>query len=261
MPMTHLVKQEGKFSYIETGKKDAEVLLLLHGLMGGLSNFGAVIDHFSDTYNVVMPTLPIYEMPVLSVSLDGLLSYVEDFINFKGYDRVHLIGNSLGGHIALLYILKNPNRVASMTLTGSSGLYESAMGNTYPKRGDYEFIKRKTQDTFYSPDSASQELIDDIFNTVNDRGKALRIVMVSKSAIRHYLGDELDQIKAPTLLIWGKNDIVTPPEVGEKFHELISHSKLVWVDECGHAPMMEHPQQFNAILEEFLNEVVAEKVV
>ena len=125
--MTHLVKQEGKFSYIETGKKDAEVLLLLHGLMGGLSNFGAVIDHFSDTYNVVMPTLPIYEMPVLSVSLDGLLSYVEDFINFKGYDRVHLIGNSLGGHIALLYILKNPNRVASMTLTGSSGLYESAM--------------------------------------------------------------------------------------------------------------------------------------
>jgi pimeloyl-ACP methyl ester carboxylesterase len=260
MPITYPVKKEGKFSYIETGKKDAEILLLLHGLMGGLSNFEGVIEHFSATHNVVMPTLPIYEMPMLTVSLDGLLTYLEEFTKYKGFDRVHLVGNSLGGHIALLYILKHPEQIASLTLSGSSGLYESAMGNTYPKRGDYEFIKRKTQDTFYSPDSASQELIDEIYDTVNDRGKALRIVMISKSAIRHYLGDELDQIKAPTLLIWGKNDNVTPPHVGEKFHELIPHSKLVWVDECGHAPMMEHPAQFNAILEEFLNEVTAEKV-
>lgn len=260
MPITYPVKKEGKFSYIETGKKDAEILLLLHGLMGGLSNFEGVIEHFSATHNVVMPTLPIYEMPMLTVSLDGLLTYLEEFTKYKGFDRVHLVGNSLGGHIALLYILKHPEQIASLTLSGSSGLYESAMGNTYPKRGDYEFIKRKTQDTFYSPDSASQELIDEIYDTVNDRGKALRIVMISKSAIRHYLGDELDQIKAPTLLIWGKNDNVTPPHVGDKFHELIPHSKLVWIDECGHAPMMEQPEQFNKILEEFLNEVTAEKV-
>ncbi|MBL7814807.1 MAG: alpha/beta hydrolase [Saprospiraceae bacterium] len=258
--MTQPIKKEGKFNYIETGKTGSETILLLHGLMGGLSNFGDVITHFSKNYNVVMPTLPIYEMPMLSVSLDGLLTFLEEFVDYKGFERVHLIGNSLGGHIALLYVLKNPNRVASMTLTGSSGLYESAMGNTFPKRGDYEFIKRKTQDTFYSPESASQELIDEIFNTVNDRGKALRIVMMSKSAIRHNLGDELHQIKAPTLLIWGKNDIVTPPEVGERFHELIDTSKLVWIDECGHAPMMEHPQKFNEILEEFLNEVTSETV-
>ena len=258
--MTQAIKNEGKFTYIETGKKEGEVLLLLHGLMGGLSNFGDVITHFSQTHNVVMPTLPIYEMPMLSVSLDGLMTYLEDFIHFKEFSRVHVVGNSLGGHIALLYVLKHPNRVASLTLTGSSGLYESAMGDTYPKRGDYEFIKRKTQDTFYSPESASQELIDEIYNTVNDRGKALRIVMISKSAIRHNLGDELHQITAPTLLIWGKNDAVTPPSVGEKFHELIDNSKLVWVDKCGHAPMMEHPEEFNAILEEFLNDVVAEKI-
>ena len=260
--MTYSIKNEGKFTYIETGKKESgETLLLLHGLMGGLSNFNGVIDHFSTNYNVVMPTLPIYEMPMLTVSLDGLLTFLEEFIAHKGYGRVHLIGNSLGGHIALLYILKHPEQIASLTLAGSSGLYESAMGNTYPKRGDYEFIKRKTQDTFYSPDSASQELIDEIYNTVNDRGRALRIIMISKSAIRHYLGDELDQIKAPTLLIWGKNDNVTPPHVGQKFHELIPHSKLVWVDECGHAPMMEHPNEFNAILGTFLAEISVEKVV
>jgi 2-hydroxy-6-oxonona-2,4-dienedioate hydrolase len=95
-------------------------------------------------------------------------------------------------------------------------------------------------------------LIDDIFSTVNDRSKAIRIVATSKSAIRHNLSDKLHQIKTPTLLIWGKNDIVTPPFVGEKFHELIENSKLMWVDKCGHAPMMEHPILFNRHLEAFL---------
>jgi pimeloyl-ACP methyl ester carboxylesterase len=155
-----------------------------------------------------------------------------------------------------MYVLKNPVGSASLTLTGSSGLYESAMGNTFPKRGDYEFIKKKTQETFFSPDTASQELIDEIFATVNDRGKALRIVMTSKSAVRNNLSDRLHEIKCPTLLVWGRNDSVTPPFVGEKFHELIPQSQLVWVDECGHAPMMEHPQKFNDILEAFFLEII-----
>ena len=254
--MSQVVKNEGKFQFIEAGEPSNEPLLLLHGLMGGLSNFGPAIEHFSQFYNVVMPTLPIYELPMLSVSLDGLLGFVEEFVAYKGYKRVHLIGNSLGGHLALMYVLKNPAGSASLTLTGSSGLYESAMGTTFPKRGDYEFIKKKTQETFFSPEMASQELIDEIFATVNDRGKALRIVMTSKSAVRNNLSDRLHEIKCPTLLIWGRNDSVTPPFVGEKFHELISHSQLVWVEECGHAPMMEHPDTFNDILERFFLEII-----
>ncbi len=254
--MSQVIKNEGKFQYIEAGNPSKEPLMLLHGLMGGLSNFGPAIDHFSKEYNVVMPTLPIYELPMLSVSLDGLLAFVEEFVAYKGYDRVHIIGNSLGGHLALMYVLKNPQGSASLTLTGSSGLYESAMGTTFPKRGDYEFIKKKTQETFFNPDTASQELIDEIFATVNDRGKALRIVMTSKSAVRNNLSDRLHEIKCPTLLIWGRNDSVTPPFVGEKFHELINGSRLVWVEECGHAPMMEHPDRFNEILDTFLTDII-----
>ncbi len=254
--MSQVIKNEGKFQFIEAGNPSKTPLLLLHGLMGGLSNFGPAIDHFSKTYNVVMPTLPIYEMPMLSVSLDGLLAFVEEFVAYKGYERVHLIGNSLGGHLALMYVLKNPKGTASLTLTGSSGLYESAMGNTFPKRGDFDFIKKKTQETFFSPETATEELINEIFTTVNDRNKALRIIMTSKSAVRNNLSDRLHEIKCPTLLIWGRNDSVTPPFVGQKFHELISQSQLVWVEECGHAPMMEHPQKFNDILEEFLSAII-----
>ncbi|MDX1910393.1 MAG: alpha/beta hydrolase, partial [Saprospiraceae bacterium] len=107
----------------------------------------------------------------------------------------------------------------------------------------------------YDPAVATKELVDEVFGIVNDRGKAIRVVATAKSAVRHNLGDKLYKIKAPTLLIWGKQDIVTPPFVGEKFKELIADSRLFMLDQCGHAPMMEKPQEFNELLEKFLTEV------
>lgn len=255
------VKEENGFRYIESGS-EKETLLLLHGLFGALSNFEGIFKRFSDEYNVVVPILPIYEMPIFEVSVMGLVDFVKKFVQYKGYERVHLLGNSLGGHIALLYALAHPERIASITLTGSSGLFESAFGTAFPKRGDYEYIKRKTGDTFYDPSVATKELVDEVFGIVNDRNKAIRVVATAKSAVRHNLGDKLHKIQTPTLLIWGKQDTVTPPFVAEKFNELISNSRLYFLDKCGHAPMMEKPEEFNDILDAFLKEVIktSEKV-
>lgn len=245
------LKEEGKFRYIES-QGGKEVLLLLHGLFGALSNFEGIINHFSDKYNVVVPMLPIFELPIREVSVAGLVEHVAEFIEYKQFDKVHVLGNSLGGHIALLYVLGYADKVASVTLTGSSGLFESAFGSTFPKRGNYEYIKKKTEDTFFNPEVATKELVDEVFDTVNDRNKAIRVVATAKSAVRHNLGDKLHQVKSPTLLIWGKQDQVTPAFVGEKFNDLIENSKLHFVDECGHAPMMEKPEVFNLILADFL---------
>jgi pimeloyl-ACP methyl ester carboxylesterase len=126
------------------------------------------------------------------------------------------------------------------------------MGSTFPKRGDYEFIKKKTGETFFNPEVATKELVDEVFDIVNDRNKAIRVVYTAKSAIRHNLSDKLHQLKASTLLIWGQQDTITPPFVGEKFDELIPNSELHFLNECGHAPMMEKPEDFNNILEGFL---------
>ena len=252
--MSFEVQEEEKFKFIETRGGD-ENLVLLHGLFGTLSNFEHIIDHFSDKYNVVVPLLPIFELPIRKVSLSGLVDYVATFIEHKAYGKVHVLGNSLGGHIALLYALAHPDHIKSIVLTGSSGLFESSMGRSFPRREDYDFIKRKTEATFYDPKVATKELVDDIFGIVNDRNKAIRIVATAKSAVRHNLGDKLHQVKAPTLLVWGKDDTITPSFVGEKFNELIEHSKLIFIDKCGHAPMMEHPTIFNHHLEEFLQEV------
>ncbi len=256
--MKYEIQEQGGFKFIET-KGGEENLLLLHGLFGALSNFKGIIDYFGTKYNVVVPILPIFEMPIFKVSVAGLVDHVAKFAEYKGYKSIHVLGNSLGGHIAILFAIAHPHRIASVILTGSSGLFESAMGTSFPKRGDYDFIKNKTEATFFDPSVATKELVDEVYEIVNDRNKGIRIVATAKSAVRHNLGDKLYQLKAPTLLVWGKNDIITPQFVGEKFNELIENSRLVLLDNCGHAPMMELPEDFNRHLEIFLNEVVNQK--
>ena len=83
----------------------------------------------------------------------------------------------------------------------------------------------------------------------------IKIIALAKSAIRNNLGDELKAIKQPTCLIWGNNDTITPPFVGKEFNRLIPNSELHFIDLCGHAPMMEQPELFNKILEDFLEKL------
>jgi pimeloyl-ACP methyl ester carboxylesterase len=250
--MQYEIKQEDKFKFIEVG--EGEPLLLLHGLFGALSNFADLIEHFRHTHKVVVPMLPLFELDILHTSVGGLQKHVHKFIEHRDYHNIHLLGNSLGGHVALVHVLKHPERIKTLILTGSSGLFENGMGDTYPKRGDYEYIKRKTELTFYDPATATKELVDEVYEIVNSRIKVIKIIALAKSAIRNNLGEELNQIKQPTLLIWGNNDTITPPFVGKEFNKLIPNSELHFIDLCGHAPMMEQPIAFNEILANFLHQ-------
>ena len=248
--MDYEIKHLGKFKYVEEG--EGEPLVLLHGLFGALSNFKDVIEHFRRTHMVIIPILPLFDLGILDTSVAGLAKHVQKFIDARGLDQVHLMGNSLGGHVGLVYTLKHQEKVKTVILTGSSGLFENGMGETYRTRGDYEFMRKKVELTFYDPAIATKELVDEVYSIVNNRLKALKIIALAKSAIRHNLGDELKQITRPTCLIWGKNDTITPPLVAEEFRKLIPNSELHWIDKCGHAPMMEVPGEFNIILSEFL---------
>jgi pimeloyl-ACP methyl ester carboxylesterase len=232
-----------------------EPLVLLHGLFGALSNFSGLIDYFRSHNRVIIPLLPLLDMDILHTSVGGLAKYVNRFLEALDLNGVHLLGNSLGGHVALVHTLKNPERVKSLVLTGSSGLFENGMGDSYPRRGDYEYIKNKTALTFYDPAIATKELVDEVYSITNNRLKVIKIIALAKSAIRNNLGEELNQINKPTLLIWGNNDTITPPFVGHEFNKLIPNSELHFIDKCGHAPMMEVPDEFNKILHGFLNKL------
>ncbi|WBX77239.1 alpha/beta hydrolase [Tenacibaculum ovolyticum] len=250
--MTEFLKKEGNFTYAEAGKGRA--LIVLHGLMGALSNFDETFKYFSKKgYHVLIPELPLYTMPLLKTNVKNLAEHLHDFIEYKNLKDVVLLGNSLGGHIALYYTKHYPKDVDALVLTGSSGLYEKSMGDSYPKRGNYEYIETKAQEVFYDPKVATKELVDDIYEIVNDRIKALKTLSIAKSAIRHNMANDLPNMHQPTCLIWGKQDGVTPPEVAEDFHKLLPDSDLFWIDKCGHAAMMETPEEFNAILESWLS--------
>jgi pimeloyl-ACP methyl ester carboxylesterase len=244
------VKKEGEFKFIDEG--EGEVLLLLHGLFGALSNWESVITTFSTNYRVVIPVMPIYEMPIKSAGLEGLVEFIEDFVAFKSLSNLTLLGNSLGGHVALIYTLKDKHNVKRLVLTGSSGLFENSMGGSFPKRGSYDYIKERVSYTFYDPATVSDELIEEVFEITKSIPKCMRIVAIAKSAQRNNMAKEIPKIDVPTLLIWGLNDTITPPTVAHEFDKLLPNSELRFLDKCGHAPMMEHPEKFNRLLRQFL---------
>jgi pimeloyl-ACP methyl ester carboxylesterase len=244
------VAKKNKY-YLEEGQ--GEPIILLYGLFGSVKTFEPLIQHLKRSHRVIVPVFPFFEMGK-SVNIFSLTEFVHQLTKDLWLEKFHLLGNSMGGHIALLYALKYPGKIASLILSGSSGLYESGMGDSFPKRSDYNFIKTKTELTFYDPGIASKELVDEIYATVNSR-KALQILSLAKSTIHNNLEKDLPGIRADCCLIWGRNDMITPPEVALKFNELIPHSKLYWIDQCGHVPMLEAPGEFNATLDNFLRSV------
>ncbi|MGM0634498.1 MAG: alpha/beta fold hydrolase [Bacteroidota bacterium] len=249
--MENEIKTQGKFNFVEKG--EGTPVLILHGLMGGLSNFDGVADFFPDKgYKVIIPELPIYSMPLLKTNIKNIAKFAKEFIEARDCGKVILLGNSLGGHVGLLITKLYPELVKALVITGSSGLYESAMGDSYPKKGDFEYIKKKAQDVFYDPEVATDEIVDEVYQTIKDRNKLIRVLAIAKSAIRHNMAKDLPNMNQPTCIIWGKQDEVTPPKVAEDFHELLPDSELFWIDKCGHAAMMEHPDLFNQILFDWL---------
>ncbi|MDU0370917.1 alpha/beta fold hydrolase [Hymenobacter endophyticus] len=250
------IKEKNGFQYVDEGT--GEVLLLLHGLFGALSNWQDVVQQFSLRYRVVIPLLPIYDMPLLKAGVPGLVGFVEDFLaEIALTEPCTVLGNSLGGHIALVYTLQNPTRVQRLVLTGSSGLFEDGMGGSFPKRGNYGYVQERVAYTFYDPAVATQELVDEVFSVTNSNAKCLRIISIARSAQRHNLAKELHKIRVPTLLVWGLNDTITPPVVAHEFNRLMQSAELRFLDHCGHAPMMERPREFNQLLTKFLERTAA----
>lgn len=251
--MTDFLKTEDKFTYAEAG--EGKPIIVLHGLMGALSNFDETFKYFSKKgYKVLIPELPLYTLPILKTNVKSLAKFLHDFIEFKNLKDVILLGNSLGGHIALYYSKHYPKNIDALVLTGSSGLYENSMGSNYPRRGDKEFVRKKIEDVFYDKEMATDELFDQVYELINDRNTLVKTLAIAKSAVRHNMAKDLPKMNQPTCIIWGENDTVTPPEVAEDFHKLLPDSELFWIDKCGHAAMMERPEEFNQLLENWLTD-------
>jgi pimeloyl-ACP methyl ester carboxylesterase len=226
-------------------------IILLHGLFGGLSNWDSVVNHFDDRFDVHVPGLPLYEK-YKTDSLQYLLKFLETMIDSAGLKNVVLVGNSLGGHVAIRYTERHPGNVAKLVLTGSSGLYENTQFGSFLKRGNYTYIRERVAATFFDQTLATDELVAEVMQVTTDPLKCLCAIKTARSAQRDNVLNILPQITVPVLLIWGENDQITPPAVANEFYHHLPNSKLTMLSECGHAPMMEKPGEFNEALDEFL---------
>jgi pimeloyl-ACP methyl ester carboxylesterase len=226
-------------------------MILLHGLFGGLSNWEGVVTHFESRFDIHIPLLPIYDQHKKD-NLDYLVNFLAGYIQSAQLENVILVGNSLGGHVAILYTHRYPEKVAKLILTGSSGLYENTSMGSYPKRSNYAYIKERVAYTFYDPATATDALVAEVFATTTDARKCFHIIKMAKSAQRNYVAALLPYIPTSVLLIWGEDDKITPPEVALEFQRYLPHAALVMLSKCGHAPMMELPAEFNAALDAFL---------
>lgn len=240
-----------KLEYL--GEGVGQPLILLHGLYGNAHNWSETISYFSKSHQVIVPFLPLYEIRRSKDVATSLMIYMENLVEELGLEDFILAGNNLGGYLAVLYTLAYPDKVNRLILSGSTGLLDQNPGLTYPGRCNLPFISEKVKRLFYNADAVTEKLVEEVYYTLSDLRKSTGLLKITKAFGRNILARELPKIFTPTLLIWGQQDRIAPMESALKLRELISANvDLRVIDHCGHMPMMERPQQFNRILDNYL---------
>jgi len=246
-----------RFRWLERG--DGEPLLLLHGLMGEMDHWESTLDALGPYRRPMALELPIFAPDLTDVSVPALADYVRRFMEALELPPAVVCGNSLGGHVALELALTHPSWVDGLILTGSSGLFERSFTRRVPHQPTGAYVRERMEEIFYDPALVTPEWVESVRRIVTTRRTALRVLQVARAAKRDNVEERLSQIRVPTLLVWGKDDRITPTDAAEGFHARIRGSQLVYLPNCGHAPMLERPEAFNAAVGEWLVETRARR--
>jgi pimeloyl-ACP methyl ester carboxylesterase len=241
--------------YTEVGRGEQPVVLL-HGLFGTPENWRGVMEALADDYRLLAPQFPIDHSPDRHgpqfQSIAQLTEYVGDFFDLVGLDQAVLCGNSLGGQVAIDFCLDHPGRIEKLVLTGSAGLFENNLGSGRTLRATREMVRQQAGEIFYDPRHVTDELVEEVYQVLCDRRYARFLIRVAKATRNRDMRQDLVKLDVPTLIVWGRNDRVTPPFVAEQFSDGITGAELVFLDRCGHAPPIERPGAFSRALRAFL---------
>jgi len=230
-------------------------LVMLNGLLGLNEHWFGCLPRLSKVAECLLVQPPLLEMKGSGCSVDGVTNLVASVLETITDRPATIVGNSLGGHVALRLAIQRPELVRSLVLVGSSGLFERSFGRDVEHRPSREWLCRKITDLFHDPSRMLPGMVDQAYEELSRRSAARALVKLGRSAKADHLGDYLPRITVPTLLAWGLQDIVTPPEVATEFQALMPNAKLVWLDKCGHAPQIERADELSAAIVEFLAEL------
>src|SRR5262245_20060552 len=248
-----------RFRWLERG--DGEPVLLLHGLMGEMDHWESTLEALGPFRRPIALELPIFDPDLTDVSVEALAGYVRCFMEAIELPPAIVCGNSLGGHVALELALSSPGWVEGLILTGSSGLFERTFTSRVPHQPTGTYVRERMEEIFYDPRLVTPEWVESIRRIVTTRRTAVRVLQAARAAKRHNVEERLSQIRVPTLLVWGKDDRITPTDVAERFHAHIRGSQVVYLPNCGHAPMLERPEAFNAAVGDWLVEMRARRLI
>lgn len=239
-----------EFRWLERGA--GEAVILLHGLMGQMQHWDVVLENLDEGYRPIALGLPIFHRGLREASVDALARHVVEFMDALDIPRAVVGGNSLGGHVALRLALDHGDRASGLLLTGSSGLFERGFSSGVPHRPDRRWVREKMEEVFFDPALVTDGWVDEAHRVVTTPASALRVLRFARDARRDNLETRLGLVRVPTLLVWGLEDRITPPEVGERFRELIPDAQLTCLARCGHAPMLERPEGFAEVVGDWL---------
>jgi len=217
---TRLVEE---FHWIESGR--GEPVVLLHGLLGAPDHWEATLAALSRGWRGLALRLPIFDLPADDLSIRRLATHVREFLDAQRIAPAVVVGNALGGHVALDLALRHPDRVRALVLTGSSGFLERSFSPGVSRRPSEEFVRSKMEEIFYDATLVTPEWVESIRALVNRRSHALRLLQISRSAKHENLEERLGEVRCP----------------------------IRFVPNCGHGPMLGQPAAFAEHVTEFLD--------
>jgi 2-hydroxy-6-oxonona-2,4-dienedioate hydrolase len=248
-----------KIHYVEAGS--GPTVILLHGLGGSTQNWMFTIGALAEKYHVIAPDQIGFgksDKPLINYRIRTYVDFLDEFWKQLNIEHATLLGNSMGGWIAAAYAVAFPARVDRLILVDSTG-YPPPAG--FDKQSLYalnpttkEGMKAMAQKVFFNKNFSSDAVVDQILAQRLAAGDGYTINMLIESVIRNedFLDSRIQSIKQPSLIIWGREDRLTPLSDGERFKRDIANSTLVVLDQCGHFPQVEKAAEFNAAVMKFL---------
>ncbi len=237
-----------------------EPVVFLNGLLGLNEHWHRVMTGLADQVECFFIQTPLLEMRGAGCSVKGVTRLVLSLLDTLVDEQPIIIGNSLGGHVALRVALARPELPRGLVLVGSSGLFERTFERDIERTPSRDWMSRKIGELFHERPAIFEQLVDDAHATLSRRSCARALVKMARSAKRDHLGGELGHVAVPCLLAWGRQDCVTPPEVAEQFLELLPDARLRWIESCGHAPQIECADELSRVISEFIDELDARRL-
>ena len=248
-----------KIHYVEAGS--GPTVILLHGLGGSARGWQPNIGPLAEKFHVIAIDQIGFgksDKPLTNYRIRTYVDFLDQFCKQLKIERASLVGSSMGGWIGVLFTAAFPNRVDKLVLADAAGY---APPKDIDPRIFYslnpttrEGMKALTAKVFYNKFFMTDAAIDVSMAARLAAGDGYTIKSITKSIIRgeDFLDETVKTIKHPTLIIWGREDGLTPLADGQRFNKDIAGSKLVVFDQCAHVPNFEKPAEFNTEVINFL---------